>query len=98
MLVAFAWSCKLKFEMQINTNADLKNSIYVLIDLKITPWNFRILSPKNSRVMSPLVCIFLKVQAGLILEIGDTGAIFGVIFVKEKGTFLACAPQNRCHF
>ena len=33
------------------TNADLKISLYVCVHIKKLPWKFRILNPKNSRVI-----------------------------------------------
>ena len=33
------------------TNADLKISLHVLVHIKILPWKFRFLNPKNSRVI-----------------------------------------------
>ena len=35
------------------TNADLKISLYVSVHIKTIPWKFRILNPKNSRVIYP---------------------------------------------
>ena len=35
------------------TNADLKISLYVCVQIKIVPWKFRILNYKNSRVIFP---------------------------------------------
>ena len=34
-------------------NADLKISLFVLIHIKVIPWKFWILNPKNSRVIRP---------------------------------------------
>ena len=36
-----------------NTNVDLKISLYVCAHLQIIQWKFRILNPKNSRVIYP---------------------------------------------
>ena len=35
------------------TNADLKISLYACVHVKIMPWKFRILNPKNSWVIYP---------------------------------------------
>ena len=43
-------------------NADLKISLYVCVHVKTIPWKFRILFPKDSRVICAWVCKFLKKQ------------------------------------
>ena len=45
------WSCT--SVTQRHTNADLKISIFVPIDVKIIPWKFCILNPKNFGVIVP---------------------------------------------
>ena len=42
------------------SNADLAISLFVLIHIKVIPWKFRILNPKNSELFSRKICIFLK--------------------------------------
>ena len=42
------------------TNADLKISLHACVHIKAIPWKFRILKPKNSRVIYTPICKFLK--------------------------------------
>ena len=42
-----------QIDNQRYTNADLKISLQVRLQIKIIPWKFYILSPKNSRVIRP---------------------------------------------
>ena len=46
----FNWNF-LKYTNTSKTNEDLKISIFVLIHIKIIPWSFSVLNPKNSWVM-----------------------------------------------
>ena len=43
---------KLSF-LQRYTNADLKISLYVCIQMKVIPWKFHILIPRDSQVTCP---------------------------------------------
>ena len=44
---------KIEYLYVEDRGADLKISLYVCIHVKTIPWKFRILNPKNSRVIYP---------------------------------------------
>ena len=60
------------------THANLNISLYVLIYIKMLPWKFRILNPKNRRVIHPYSS-YISSKAGSFL----TYSTFSVLFVNK---------------
>ena len=76
----------LKVFRNMCTNADLKIFLHVCVLMKTILWKFRILSPKNSRVICPVKCVnFLKSRL-----------IFNIfycfwMYINKLFTYLTCA-------
>ena len=60
------------------THANFNISLYVLIYIKMLPWKFRILNPKNRRVIHPYSS-YISSKAGSFL----TYSTFSVLFVNK---------------
>ena len=61
----YSFRCtKIEVSTSKYTNADLTISLYVCIRIKIIPWKFRILNPKNPSYLAIkfVKCLFTNIQ------------------------------------